>query len=590
MCAKHWMRGAGVLLPLSLLGIALVSPAGPAGARQAGARGMASAPANVTDEVLARADDYPADWLTYAKNYRGHRFSPLDQINRENVRRLAPKWCFSLGTLGAQQCTPIVHRGVMYVTSTQGRINAVNAETGELLWQFDSKLPEDALKYGPDANRGAAVYQDRVYWCNIVGTLFCHDAKTGEVIWKVTPDYYRLGFSKTFAPLIVKGMVITGIGGGEFGVRGFIEARSAETGKRIWKTYTIPAPGEPGSETWPSEGDAWEHGGGPTWITGSYDPDLNLIYWSTGNAGPWSALERPGDNLYTCCMLALEPATGKIRWHFQFVPGDDWDFDCNGTPILTEIEHEGKMTPVAVQAVKNGFLYVLDRRNGRFLKAVRVSDTLNWAKGVDPKTGRPIENSGVRTRKGSREKVFVAPSALGTVNWWGMAFDPRRQSVILVANETGNDLVWDPIPYVPGDLFSGLREPEFPHATRRTTERPGRVCAWDLRTMKKRWEAEPELEVRWGGSVVTGGDLVFTGTMRGYLQALDAETGKRLWQFQTGSGIMAHAITYAVAGKQYVTVVSGKGGAANPASLSYDFFKHMKNHNQSGMVFTFALP
>lgn len=581
--ARQWEIVVGVLLLLFVgLFLSFKAQAGTSSAP------MRNAPQMVTDDVLRNADSYSADWLMWSKNYRGHRFSPLNQINRQNVKQLVPKWCFSLGTHGAQQCTPIVHNGVMYVTSAQGKIFAVDAETGEMKWEFDSKLPDDATKYGPDANRGAAIYRDRIYWNNIICTLFCLDAKTGEVIWKVTPEYYRLGYSKTFAPLIVKGMVVTGIGGGEYGIRGYVEARDANTGKLKWKTYTIPAPGEPGHETWPKDSDIWQHGGAPTWITGSFDPDLNTIYWTTGNAGPWHGGDRPGDNLYTCSLLALDADTGKIKWHFQFVQHDDWDYDSNVTPVLTELDG----TPVVAMANKTGFLFVLDRRNGKFLKGVKVSETTKdfWAKGLDAQ-GHPIVEEWARPKVGSKERVFVAPSALGTCNWWGAAFDPRRNWMILVANETGNNLVWDPIPYVAGQEFIGTTEKEpFAEATRRTAERPGRVCAYDLKTMKKVWEAQPELEVRWGGPLVTGGDLVFSGTMRGYLQAFDAENGKTLWQFQTGSGIMAHPITYAVDGKQYVAIVSGKGGVANPASLSLDFFKYMKNHNSSGMVFAFRLP
>jgi alcohol dehydrogenase (cytochrome c) len=550
------------------------------------------APELITDEVLRQADEYPADWLMYAKNYSGHRFSPLNQIDRKSVGRLVPKWCFSLGTHGGQQCTPLVHRGIMYVTSTKGHINVIKADTGELLWEFDSKLPDDAIKYAEvDANRGAAIYKDKVIWHNIIGTIFCHDAKTGKVIWQVTPDYYRLGFSKTLAPLIVNGMVIVGVGGGEFGIRGFIEARDADTGKRLWKTYTIPAPGEPGHETWPQDSDIWEHGGAPTWVTGSYDPALNLIYWTTGNAGPWSSEQRPGDNLYCCSVLALDADTGKIRWHFQFVPNDDWDYDTNVTPILTEIEHDGKATPVAVMAVKTGFLYVLDRRDGRFLKAVKFSETPEppfWAKGLDPTTGRPIESPYARPQKGAKDTIFVAPSVIGAANWWSTAFHLGRRWVIIVANETGIGRVWEPIEYKPGEFFVGMELTDLAKVTRRTVDRPGRVCAYDLRTMKKQWEAEPELEVRWGGPLVTGGELVFSGTLRGFLQALDAETGKTLYQFQTGSGIMAHPITYAVDGRQYVAIVSGKGGVLE--NQFTEFFTHTKNLHSSGMVFAFGLP
>ena len=553
------------------------------------------APEQVTDEVLQNADDYTADWLMYAKNYRGHRFSPLNQITRENVTQLVPKWAFSVGTLGAQECTPVVHRGTMYVTSTRGQIYAINAGTGELLWGFDSELPEDFINYAEtDVNRGAVIYKDKVFWNSIIGTIYCHNARTGEVIWKVTPDYYRLGFSKTLAPLVVKGMVINGVGGGEFGIRGYLEARDADTGKRIWKTYTIPAPGEPGHDTWPQDNDMWEHGGAPTWITGSYDPDLNLIYWTTGNAEPWSSEQRPGDNLYTCSVLAFDADTGKIKWHFQFVPNDDWDYDSNVTPILTELEHDGQMTPVIAMAVKTGFLYVLDRRSGEFLKAVKFSETPSppfWAIGLDPETGRPIESPGARPETGSEDPVFVAPSVIGSTNWFGTAFHPGRQWVIIVANETGNDRIWEHIEYIPGELFIGADIDDFGTAMHLTAELPGRLCAYDLRTMEKVWEAEREEEVRWGGPLVTGGELVFSGTLRGFLQALNAETGKTLWQFQTGSGIMAHPITYAVDGKQYVALLSGKGGVANPAlDLFPEFFQNMKNHNQSGMVFAFGLP
>jgi alcohol dehydrogenase (cytochrome c) len=552
------------------------------------ARAAVNAPPIVDDRVLADTERYAADWLTYAGSYRGQRFSPLAEVDRRNVASLVPKWAFSLGTVGAQQCTPIVHRGVMYVTSTGGRINAVNAETGELIWEFDSRPPADAGNWGPDTNRGPAIYKDHVIWCNVAGTIFAHDRRTGEVRWSVTPDNYKLGFVKSLAPLIVKGKVIVGTSGGQYGVRGFVEALDAETGQRAWKTYTIPGPGEPGHETWPQDNDSWEHGGGCTWVTGSYDPELNLIYWGTGNAGPWNADKRPGDNLYTCSLLALDADTGKIRWHYQVVPNDTWDYDASVTPVLTEIEHDGKTVPVIVVAVKDGFFYVLDRRDGNFLKARQFADRVTWCKGLDRATGRPIPNPDARPN--GTKRVFVSPSAVGATNWWGTAHHPGRKWLYIVANETGMEHVFKPVDYVPGQLFTGYYVEELPKVMYRTSKTPGRLIAFDLQTMDKRWEAEREPQVRWGGMLVTAGELLFAGTMRGYLQAMDAETGKRLWQFQTGSGVMAHPVTYAVGGKQYVAVVSGRGGVANPGSISPSFFEGLKNQHASGMVFAFALP
>ena len=556
---------------------------------------ISHAPQLVTDEVLRRADEYTGEWLMYTKNYAGQRFSPLNQINRDNVSRLAPKWAFSMGTRGSQQSTPLVHRGVMYVTSTQGRIFALRADTGDLLWEFDSQLPPDAMQFGlSDANRGAAIYKDKVIWSNMTSTIFCHEASTGKLMWQKTSDDYRLGYTKGMAPLIVRGKVITGMAGGEFGTRGYVEAHDADTGKQVWKSYTIPGPGEPGHETWPKNSDAWKHGGAQTWITGSYDPELNLIYWTTGNGGPWSGEARPGSNLHCASVLALDADTGKIRWYYQFVPNDDWDFDASVTPVLAEVEHDGRVTPVIAMALKSGFLYVLDRRDGRFLKGVKFSDTPEppfWAKGLDPKTGRPIESPHARPNTESNGRTFVAPSVLGGANWWSMAFHPTRQWIVIVSNETGNERFWDkPMEYKPGTVF-GPDLSQMGRSTRRTAERPGRVSAYDLRTMKKQWEAEPEPEVRWGGPLVTAGDLVFAGTMRGFLQALDATNGRTLYQFQTGSGIMAFPITYAVGGKQYIAIVSGKGGVAD-RSLNFfpDFFRDLKNHNTSGMVFGFALP
>ena len=564
-----------------------------ASAVEAGADAGRHAPELVTDEALVRADEFGADWLMYSRNYSGHRFSPLDQVDTGNVDDLVPQWAFSLGALGAQESTPVVHRGVMYVTSNAAALHAIAADTGELLWSFDSEPPEDVDDFtSTSVNRGAAIYKDRVIWNNLVGTIYCHDARTGDVIWRVTPDYFRLGYSKTQAPLIVKGMVITGTTGGEHGVRGFLEALDAETGERVWKTYTIPAPGEPGHETWPQDSDAWEHGGAPTWISGAFDPELDLIYWTTGNGGPWSSEQRSGDNLYTCSVLAFDADTGAIRWHYQFVPNDDWDYDANVTPVLTQIDHEGESTPVIALAIKTGFLYVRDRRNGRFLKAVKCSTTPSppfWATGLDPETGRPIESSHARPSS-PQDSVVVSPSAAGAANWFSTAFHPERQLMIIVANETQNHRFWTPTEYVPGEFFIAdndeMLEDEGMFQT--VGEFPGRVCAYDLRTMTKRWEASPELDVRWGGPLATAGDLVFSGTLRGTLQALDADDGETLWEFQTGSGIMAHPITYSVDGKQYVVIVSGLGFITNPGFE--DLIADVKNHNGGGMVFAFALP
>ena len=405
------------------------------------------------------------------------------------------------------------------------------------------------------------------------------DAQTGKEVWKSKAAEWKDGYSMTVAPLIANGVLLTGISGAEFGIRGFIDGWDPETGKQLWRRYTIPARGEKGNETWPQDNDSWEHGGASTWITGSYDPDLDLVYWGTGNAGPWTGARRPGDNLYTASVLAIRPKTGEIAWHYQFTPNDVYDYDAVWELILGELPVNGTKRKVVMQLNRNGFLYVLDRATGELI-AANPYEKVNWASHIDKETGRPVETE-VAKKLRSGGQIEMWPSTRGGKNWPHAAFNPNTGLLYANTIHEGRLYRWlPPEPFRPGERFMFIENLSMPS----NGEPIGHVDAIDPLTGKQRWRVPLYDHQYWSAMLATGSGLLFTGKETGEFIALDAENGKTLWQFQTGSGVNAMPVTYTHNGQQYVTVLSGVGG------LYWNLAKNaLKNVVPGGSVWTFAL-
>ena len=519
--------------------------------------------------------------LTYGMGYGQNRYSPLRQIDKTNIKRLVPVWNLSLDNQWGEQAQPIIYNGVMYVTNARATV-AIDVGTGRQIW----KTPVDWLPETPRvvccgvSSKGAAIYNGKIYRTTLDAYVVALDAKTGKEIWKSKAAEWQDGYSMTVAPLIANGVLMTGISGAEFGIRGFIDGWDPETGKQLWRRYTIPGRGEKGNETWPQDTDAYLHGGGSTWITGSYDPDLDLVYWGTGNAGPWHRQRRPGDNLYTASVLAIRPKTGEIVWHYQFTPNDAYDYDAVWELILAELPVNGVKRKVVMQLNRNGFLYVLDRATGAVV-AANPYEKVNWASHIDKETGRPVETEiGRKLRAG--EQIEMWPSTRGGKNWPHAAFNP--ETGLLYANTIHE-----------GRLFQlahhrGVQGPASATCSWRTStcrRTASRSATWTPSTRSPASSAggcRSTDHQYWSAMLATGGGLLFTGKETGEFIALDADNGKTLWQFQTGSGINAMPVTYTHNGQQYVTVLSGVGG------LYWNLAKDaLKNVAPGGSVWTFAL-
>jgi alcohol dehydrogenase (cytochrome c) len=507
-----------------------------------------TATAQVSYQRLLDAEKTPADWLTYSGSYQSQRFSPLKEIDKSNVARLRPVWTYQARRGGLIEASPIVADGVMYVTEPPSTVTALDVRTGKALWSWTPEMPQNV--WVPSlfpVNRGVAVLDDMVF----VGTLDAHmvglDAKTGALRWRVNVGDNKLGYGITSAPLALNGMIITGIAGAEAGIRGFIDAYEPKTGKRLWRTYTVPAPGERGSETW-GRAKSWETGGGSTWLTGSYDPQLNLLYWPTGNPAPdYNGDVRPGDNLYTCSLLALDPKTGKIKWHFQYTPHDVHDWDANEIPVLFDAEIDGRPRKVVAMANRNAFYYVLDRVTGEFISGAPYARQ-NWAEGLDKK-GRPLLKPGMEPNE---EGVLVYPHWAGAANWHSPSYSPATKLFYQNTREMGSYFYKGDGEYVPGKMYEGGSFK--PVDVER--EAYGAVRALDAITGQMKWEfriPSPPL----AGVLSTAGGVVFSGTNEGNFFALDADSGKPLWDFNVGAGVRANPISYAVDGKQYVTISAG---------------------------------
>ena len=484
-------------------------------------------------------------WLTYSGSYMSHRFSPLKQITPENVARLHPAWVYQPPGTGALETTPLVAGGVLYATSGPTSVAALDLKSGRPLWQWTRLIAPSVLNLGfPRVNRGVAILGDTVYVGTLDGTLVALDAKAGIERWAVQVGDNAIGHAITAAPLAVDGKIIVGISGGEAGIRGFLDAYDAKTGQRLWRFWTVPAPGEAGSDTW--AGDSWVHGAGTTWLTGSYDPALKLLYWGTGNPGPdWNGDSRLGDNLYTCSLLALDVDTGKLRWHFQFTPHDVHDWDANEIPVLVDAERDGSPRALVVMANRNGFLYVLDRRTGAYLSGTPYAKQ-TWAKGLDEK-GRPILIPGMEP---SERGTLVYPSLQGATNWASPSFSASTGMLYVPVREMGSIYYKSATEYRPGTYYTGGSEKA------KDEEAWGAVRALDVKSGKQIWDF-PLPSPSWAGVMATAGGLVFSGSNEGSFFALDARTGKPLWNFQTGGPIRSGPMSFLADGRQHVAVAGG---------------------------------
>ncbi|MGW8205599.1 MAG: PQQ-dependent methanol/ethanol family dehydrogenase [Hyphomicrobiaceae bacterium] len=557
--------------------------------------------ADVTIDDIVKDAETTADVVSNGLGPQGQRYSPLKTINKDNVANIVPAWAMSLGgeKMRGQETQPLVKDGVMYITGSYSRMWAIDTKTGKELWQYDARLPEGILPCCDVINRGAAIHGDKVYFGTLDAKLLALDAKTGKVVWSKKIDDFKAGFSYTAAPLIVPSkahgpIIVTGVSGGEFGIVGRIEARKVDSGDLVWSRPTIEGhmgmlngkestmTGKKGA-TWP--GDLWKTGGGATWLGGTYDPDTNLIFMGTGNPAPWNSHMRPGDNLYSCSRLALDPETGEIKWHFQTTPNDGWDYD--GVNEVVSFDLNG--TKAAATADRNGYFYVLNRENGKFIGGYPFVSKISWAKSLD-KNGRPVYDPANRPgnpknakdgKKGS--SVFAVPSFLGGKNWMPIAYSKDTKLFYIPSNEWGMDLWNEPVTYKKGAAYLGAGftiKPIF-------DDHIGSLKAMDPATGEVKWEYKNKAPL-WGGVLTTAGGLVFFGTPEGDLKAMDAATGKELWAFNTGSGIVGSPITWEENGEQYISVVSGWGGAV--PLWGGEVAKTVAHLNQGGMVWTFKLP
>jgi alcohol dehydrogenase (cytochrome c) len=498
--------------------------------------------AQVTPQRLLESAKEPQNWLMYSGDYSGHRHSALDQITAANASALVPKWAYQTMASGKFETTPLVVDGVLYGTGQDDRAYALDARSGRPIWQYQRPLPADIRPCCGRVNRGLAILGDKVF----LGTLDAHvialDAKTGNVVWDVTPVDYRGGYSFTLAPLAIKNLVIVGVSGGEYGIRGFIDAYDATSGERKWRFYTIPGPGEPGHDSW--EGDSWKIGGAPAWITGTYDAATNSTFWTTGNPSPSNRGEgRAGDNLYSNALLALDPDTGKLKWHFQFTKHDDHDYDATQVPVVID---QGERHLI-VQANRNGFFYIIDRTTGKLISSNPYAK-VTWSTSKDAE-GRPIvDKNGAPTPEGNR----VCPGAAGATNWMSPTYDPETKLFYVTAREQCDIFSTAPQQFEKGHAYYGSAY--FPNDDAEPFW--GALRAIDPLTGALKWEWKHPSPT-WSGVLSTAGGLVFTGDAEGNFMALEAASGKVLWHFQCGASVYSSPISFAIDGAQYVTVGAG---------------------------------
>ncbi|HOY34249.1 MAG TPA: PQQ-dependent dehydrogenase, methanol/ethanol family [Piscinibacter sp.] len=531
----------------------------------------------------------PGDVTTYGMGWSLQRHTPLKRITPANVKHLAPVWNLSLDNSTNASNQPLVIDGVMYVASHTHTI-AIDALTGRQKWKVAIELPNDIAGYLCCGihTRGMAALNGVLYRTTIDAHVMAISMADGKVLWKQKAAEYKDGYSMTHAPLIADGVLITGISGGEYGSRGFLDGWDLKTGEKKWHRWTTAAPGEPGGDTW--KGEAYKTGGAPTWLTGSYDPELNLVYWGVGNGGPWNAAARGGDSLYIGSVLALKPATGEIVWHYQFSPGDPYDYDGTNELVLADLPNlpnaNGKTTKVLMQANRNGFFYVIDRSNGKLISGTQFARKVNWASGIDKASGRPIDTPMTAMVKKTEETpdfIEVWPSAFGGKNWMPMSYDPGRKLVFLNSIDLGMK-----VKYVKQDRpggpnwYLGLELGGFVDPS---DGNRGALVAWDPVAAKPVWTVRNKSPF-WAGVLSTASGVVFTGSQTGQFLAFDSKTGKKLWSFQTGSGISGLPIAWEKNGREYITVLSGAAQVYGALAGDPD----LANVPAGGSVWTFALP
>ena len=509
-----------------------------------------------TAEDLVNDEKTSGDVLTYGMGYAQHRYSPLTQIDRDTVKRLVPAWSYSMSDNRGLEAQALVKDGVIYLTDHEKTV-AVDALTGKEIWKAMIEYPPETTRVVccGIVNRGGALFDGKFYRTTLDAHVIALDITTGLEVWRTKSSDPKDGYSMTVAPLVANGVIIAGVSGGEYGVRGYLEGYEAQTGKQLWRTYTIPGPGEKGSDTWP--GDSASHGGGSTWVTGSYDPELDLVFWGTGNPAPWNPLNRKGDNLYTNSVLAIRPKTGEVAWYYQMSPNDPFDYDGVNEWIIADLAIGGSPHKVIMQANRNGFLYVVDRTTGKVLAAnpfVKVT----WADRIDLTTGRPVWSEDTKRIVENGGKVRVYPSVSGGKNWAPMSFNLTTGLLYMNTLDFGMDYETAPAEQIanlkPGQPHYGVKFPRVFDPDKR-----GYLRAIDPLTGKAKWEV-PFKSPNIAGTLVTAGGLVFTGQQTGEFMAFDSGTGKLLWQFQTPSGIVGQPITWERDGMQYVTITSGIGG------------------------------
>ena len=573
-------------------------PAAPA-APPAGPPRAATAPApRLSGEDLLRAyapvtaerlrEPESENWLMTRRTYNGWGFSPLSDITPANVGNLRVAWTVRTGETLAHQSAPIVNNGIMFVTAPGNQVMAYEAATGTQLWRYRRTRPEGSIVLHP-VNRGVALYEDKVFFTAGEAVLVALDAKTGKQLWEKSVADNKAAYYTTLAPLVADGKVMIGASGGELGIRGFIAAFDPQNGRELWRTYTVPAPGDPGSETWP-KGEQWRTGGAPVWVTGNYDQETNIAYWGTGNGGPWMGDQRPGDNLYVASTVAIDVATGQIKGHFQYNPNESWDWDEVSPPILIDFTRNGREVKGLVNVARNGYIWFLERGNGpiKFVDGKPYVHQTVYTR-LDPMTGRPEVNP--LHKPGTGKRAEFCPNAHGGKNWPPASFNPQTRMLYTPANNNlCGVLLGVPVTYTQGRGFTGIRsEPAFlaPGA-----DHVGEVQAWNVDTGEKVWTHKYSRSPNWGSMLATAGGVVFSGgTVDRKLHAFHARTGELLWEYTTNSGIIAPPTSFAVNGKQYIAVQSGWGGDARgmAGAVGRIFPGEVPNVPEGGAIWVFTV-
>ncbi len=529
-----------------------------------------------TAEDLLNGTNDPTQWVLYGGDYANFRHSPIDDLTPDTVGSLKVAWSFPTGTLEQFEVSPVIYDGIMYITSSFNRLFALDPVTGELHWRYDHQLPSDIRQCCGNVNRGVGISGDLVIMATLDARLIAFNRLSGKIAWNTEIAPYADGYSATSAPMIVKNLAIIGVAGGEFGVRGFFDAYDVATGELAWRHYTVPDTGEPGVETW--AGDSYKSGGSPAWTSGAYDPQADVLYWTTGNPAPdWNGDLRKGDNLYSNSVLAVNPDSGARLWHFQFTPHDVWDYDGNTQIFLADIELDGVVRKVMVQPNRNGYFYILDRTNGDFISASPYVEEVNWATIDD--TGRPIVNAGAEPTEEPTQRV--CPSNAGGMNGaWTAALNPDLGLAYVPVVESCQMFQKGIVAFVKGQPFMG-GDPIGVDVE--SGKAHGHISAVDIKTGEVRWRfMDPDPMM--GGVVSTAGGVIFTGNQQGYALALDAADGTELWRFRMGSGMRSQPVVYRADGRTYVAI--GSGNSVNWAA----FVGGPTNIPEGGQLFVFALP